>query len=106
MSPYSLNYCDFQRFLLFLNKARNAGRSDKNAGNKPKCGIPRTIVGWLTPMPMCPVTYMDRLVIFTNIDNSRNRITDRRRRNSVEEKREGEKKFLFKVEQNGKYNKC
>ena len=32
MSPYSERYCDFQRFLLFLNKAGNAGRSRKNAG--------------------------------------------------------------------------
>ena len=32
MSPYRKNYCDFQRFLLFQNKARNAGRSRKNAG--------------------------------------------------------------------------
>ena len=32
MSLYSYNYCDFQRFLLFRNKARNAGRSGKNAG--------------------------------------------------------------------------
>ena len=42
--------CDFQRFLLFRNKARNAGRSRKNAGNKAKCGISRTIAGRLTPM--------------------------------------------------------
>ena len=49
MSPYSENYCDFQRFLLFRNKARNAGRSRKNAGNKPKCRISRTIPGGLTP---------------------------------------------------------
>ena len=41
----------FQRFLLFRNKARNAGRSDKNAGNKPKCGISHTVAGRLTPMP-------------------------------------------------------
>ena len=52
MSPYSNNYCDFQRFLLFQNKARNAGRFRKNAGNKPKCGISRTIAGRLTPMHM------------------------------------------------------
>ena len=38
------------RFLLFRNKARNAGRFCKNAGNKPTCGISRTIAGWLTPM--------------------------------------------------------
>ena len=39
MTPYGQIYCDFQRFLLFLNKARNAGRSRKNAGDKLKCGI-------------------------------------------------------------------
>ena len=59
MSAYSYNYCDFQRFLLFRNKARNAGRSGKNAGmreisqnagNRPKCGISRTIAGRLTHM--------------------------------------------------------
>ena len=38
------------RFLLFRNKARNAGRSGKNAGNKAKCGISRTIAGRLTPV--------------------------------------------------------
>ena len=36
------------------NKAKNAGRSRKekcgNAGNTSKCGISRTIAGWLTPM--------------------------------------------------------
>ena len=32
MCPYSSNYCAFQRFLLFRNKARNAGCSRKNAG--------------------------------------------------------------------------
>ena len=32
------------------NKAKNAGRSGKNAGNTSKCGISRTIAGWLTPM--------------------------------------------------------
>ena len=50
MSPFSENYCNFQRFLLFQNKARNAGCSRKNAGNKQKCGISRTIAGRLTPM--------------------------------------------------------
>ena len=29
---------------------KNAGRSRKNAGNTSKCGISRTIAGWLTPM--------------------------------------------------------
>ena len=35
------------------NKAKNAGLSGKksgNAGNTSKCGISRTIAGWLTPM--------------------------------------------------------
>ena len=32
---------------MFRNNARNAGRSRKNAGNKPKCGISRTIAGQL-----------------------------------------------------------
>ena len=32
MYPYSNNYYDFQRFFLFRNKARNAGRFRKNAG--------------------------------------------------------------------------
>ena len=45
-------FCDFQRFFSFRNKARNAGCSHKNAGNKPKCGISRTIAGRLTPMHM------------------------------------------------------
>ena len=49
--PYSENYYGFQRFLLFQNKARNAGRSRKNAGNKPKWGISRTIAERLTPIP-------------------------------------------------------
>ena len=41
------NYCTF-----FRNKAKNAGRSRKNAvmqSNKATCGISRTIVGRLTP---------------------------------------------------------
>ena len=50
MSPYSENYCDLHCCLLFRNKARNAGRSRKNAGNKQKCEISRTIAGRLTPM--------------------------------------------------------
>ena len=37
-------------FVVFRNKARNVGRSRKNAGNKPTCGISRTIAGRLTPM--------------------------------------------------------
>ena len=52
MCPYSKKNCYFQRFLLFRNKARNAGRSDENAGNKQKCGISRTIAGRLTPMAL------------------------------------------------------
>ena len=39
MYPFSENYCDFQQFLLFQNKATHAGRSGKNAGNKPKYAI-------------------------------------------------------------------
>ena len=39
MYLFSENYCDFQQFLLFQNKATHAGRSGKNAGNKPKYGI-------------------------------------------------------------------
>ena len=50
MSLYRENYCDFQSFLLFLNKARNPGRSLKNAGNKPKCRISHTIAGRLVDM--------------------------------------------------------
>ena len=42
--------CDFKQFFLFRNKARNAGRSSKNAGNKHKYGISRTIAGRVTPM--------------------------------------------------------
>ena len=38
---------------MFRNRARNAGRSRRNAGNKPKCGISRTIAGWLIPMSYC-----------------------------------------------------
>ena len=44
MYPCSENYCDFQQFFS-RNKARNAA-------NKPKCGISRTIAGRLTPIPM------------------------------------------------------
>ena len=40
----------FSNFLLFRNKAKNAVCSGKNAGNKLKCGISRTIAGRLTPM--------------------------------------------------------
>ena len=47
---YIENYWDFQRFLLFRNKARNAGRSCKNVENKPTCGISGTIAERLTPM--------------------------------------------------------
>ena len=38
---YSENYCNFQRFLLFRNKARNARRSRKNAGMREvsHCGM-------------------------------------------------------------------
>ena len=50
MSPYSYNYWDFQRFLLFRNKARNAGRSRKNAGMRERsqnAGFPaRLREGW------------------------------------------------------------
>ena len=44
-------------YLLFRNKARNAGRSRKNAGNKPKCRISHTIAGRLTPMPYCRLLF-------------------------------------------------
>ena len=40
----------FSAIFLLRNKARNAGRSGKNAGIKPKCGISRTIAGRLTRM--------------------------------------------------------
>ena len=40
---------DFQR-IFSRNKAKNAGCFRKNAGRKAKCGISRTIAGWLTPM--------------------------------------------------------
>ena len=48
--PYDLNkaitiFEEFSR-----NKAKNPGRSRKNAGNTSKCGIPQMIAGWLTPM--------------------------------------------------------
>ena len=47
---YSENYCDFQRFLLFRNKVRNAGRSGKNAGMREisqNAGFPaRLRDGW------------------------------------------------------------
>ena len=52
MSPYIVHDCDFQQFLLIRNKAINAGRFCKNAGNKRKCGISRMIAGLLTPMCM------------------------------------------------------
>ena len=39
----------FREFNFFQNKAKNAGRFRKNAGRKAKCGISRTIAGWLTP---------------------------------------------------------
>ena len=38
------------RFFSFRNKARNPGYSRKNAGDKLKCRISRTIAGQLTPM--------------------------------------------------------
>ena len=44
MSPFSDNYCDFQRVLLFRNEAGNAGR----------CQPSRTIAGRLTPMLLLP----------------------------------------------------
>ena len=47
------NYPDFQEFFVSQNKAKNARRSLKkcgNARNRLKCGIFRTIAGWLTPM--------------------------------------------------------
>ena len=50
LSPYSKHYCDFQRFFLFRNKAKNAGRSGKNAGMQEisqNAGFP---AGRLTPM--------------------------------------------------------
>ena len=40
----------FREFDFFRNKAKHAGRFRKNAGRKTKCGISRTIAGWLTPM--------------------------------------------------------
>ena len=50
MSSYSENYCDFLRFLLFRNKAKNAGRSRKNAGMREisqNAGFPaRLRDGW------------------------------------------------------------
>ena len=49
------NYCTF-----FRNKAKNAGRSRKNAvmqSNKATCGISRTIVGRLTPSMLASYTY-------------------------------------------------
>ena len=42
----------FSSIFLFQNKARNAGRSHKNAGNEPKCVISHTIAGRLTPMTL------------------------------------------------------
>ena len=52
------NYPDFQAFFVSQNIAKNAGRSLKkcgNAGNRLKCGISRTIAGWLTPMDLDPL---------------------------------------------------
>ena len=50
MSPSSWNYCDFQQFLLFRNKARNAGRSGENAGMRQisqNAGFPARLQdGW------------------------------------------------------------
>ena len=40
----------FREFDFFRNKAKNEGRFRTNAGRKAKCGISRTIAGWLTPM--------------------------------------------------------
>ena len=37
-------------FDFFRKKGKNAGRFRKNSGRKAKCGISRTIAGWLTPM--------------------------------------------------------
>ena len=41
---------DVSEFDFFQNKAKNAGRSQKNAGRKAKCGISRMTAGRLTPM--------------------------------------------------------
>ena len=65
MSTYSSNYCDFHRFLLLRNKARNAGRSGKSAGIKPKCGISRTIAGRLTPMNL--KHYLSTFICITDV---------------------------------------
>ena len=40
----------FRGFYFFQNKAKNVGRFRTNVGRKAKCGISRTIAGWLTPM--------------------------------------------------------
>ena len=50
LKPESGNVDTYELFLLFRNKARNAGRSRKIAGNKSKCGISRTIAGRVTSM--------------------------------------------------------
>ena len=50
MSFWRQKLSQFVRKFVSQNKAKNAGRSGKNAGNTSKCGISRTIAGWLTPM--------------------------------------------------------
>ena len=51
------NYPDFYRNCVSQNEAKNAGCSRKNAGNRQKCGISRTIAGWLTPMYLMHVSH-------------------------------------------------
>ena len=55
------------------NKAKNAGRSGKNAGMREiestsKCGISRTIAGWLTPMVTAPISIIDTFVSYVVIE--------------------------------------
>ena len=67
LGVFSLSFCPqnifvvlkivaiFREFDFFQNKAKNAGRFRTNVGRKAKCGISRTVAGWLTPMHSCPL---------------------------------------------------
>ena len=73
ISPYSYNYCDFQRFLLFQNKVINAGRSRKNAGMREisqNAGFPARFRDgwhlWVTTVPYHTTPYITRVAAEDN----------------------------------------
>ena len=62
MSLYSYNYCDFQRFLLFRNKARNAGRSGENAGMR-EISQNAGLCGTVDTYGICPEVIMSIVLL-------------------------------------------